>query len=1130
MRRDRLYTVNRGNKRHLQPSGNVFKSGGDLLWDRLASHAYGENYGDKGFTLEDYKTSKNWLGLSKQDNPFSKGNIGGTLKGAGNAALGAAAAPVGNLIGGAIDGGLDSSAGNAISDVGGAIGTGLMAVNPFLGAGVTVGSKVLGGITNAAFGMKTDQAALNRANEGIDYYKGYNSNAATYDELQPLQAMASFKNPYKGGWLTGRKARRKNEALRQQFDESKSFAERSIGNNASNIGDSQYNMFAANYAAFGGPLNIIGSDNMGAIGYNFMSDYLDMRDRQALGKNGTVGYLGNIPSEPMTFANGGRIHINPKNKGKLTETAKRTGKSFSELAHSKNPLTRKRAQFALNAKHWNHKHGYGGLLGNDDTLFALGGDMQTNGADWTNNLVTVGKGGSHEENAYGGVPMGIAPDNSPNLVEEGEVIWNDYVLPKRTEVDAETKKAYHLPKNSHLSWADLAKRLEKEGKERPNDPISQGAFKKEMDDLVERHQAFKAKEEAERARKAFEALSPEEQQQVLAQIAAQQQQGGGENGVENGGEVPVDENGNPIDATAQPTQPTEEEMAAQQNGEGIVGAYGGNLNHQYKKGGWKDQLSDAYNIHSIGDWNKLIQNAGFKDFDFSKYSDDKLGYNKMIYELEQTLGEDGYNKLLGQFADDNAAFTHALKNGYSYAFNDDVKPGYDWNPFFEKLKGYDKSKTAGNVAGNYAVDENFPLGDAKTIKDLEGLQSYKDFTNKVADFLERNKGLSWVPSKWKDTFSGDDLQIVNYLDNLMNGVAGSASNADIYMTNPDGTKSFAPNAAQRFRDLRNDQKGGIFHFTPSLMSTTPVTNNYTINGSDVSDYIGTPTGTPVNTYTWVDDDGVRHTNNYYTNDAAPTDEGGKDKGNGDYEPIHKAEWPRYAGLFGPAIGLGLWSAGVGKPDTGQLDAALESTGNAYLADYKPIGNYLTYRPMDIWAQENRNQANARATDRAIVNNSSPVGTKYAGLLANGYNSQLADAQLYRQALEYNDAQRQKVADFNRGTDIQNANAHNQVSQFNADARNRNRQYRASLAADIARQKLAANNEWYNGLYGNIGQLTQGISELGRENATHNMIADMAAAGIFNNMAPNTFIARGYLKDKKGKAKGGKLKKRKGLTF
>ena len=49
------------------------------------------------------------------------------------------------------------------------------------------------------------------------------------------------------------------------------------------------------------------------------------------------------------------IHIKPENKGKFTATKERTGKSTEELTHSKNPLTRKRAIFAQNAKRWNHK-------------------------------------------------------------------------------------------------------------------------------------------------------------------------------------------------------------------------------------------------------------------------------------------------------------------------------------------------------------------------------------------------------------------------------------------------------------------------------------------------------------------------------------------------------------------------------------------------------------------------------------------------------------------------------------------------------------------------------------------------------------------------------------------------------
>ena len=48
------------------------------------------------------------------------------------------------------------------------------------------------------------------------------------------------------------------------------------------------------------------------------------------------------------------IYINPANKGKFNATKKATGKSTEELTHSKNPLTKKRAVFAQNAKKWNH--------------------------------------------------------------------------------------------------------------------------------------------------------------------------------------------------------------------------------------------------------------------------------------------------------------------------------------------------------------------------------------------------------------------------------------------------------------------------------------------------------------------------------------------------------------------------------------------------------------------------------------------------------------------------------------------------------------------------------------------------------------------------------------------------------
>ena len=66
-------------------------------------------------------------------------------------------------------------------------------------------------------------------------------------------------------------------------------------------------------------------------------------------------YLDDVPGIDgrQKFKNGG-IHIKKKNRGKFTETMRRTGKTAEQLKHSKNPLTRKRATFAINARKWNH--------------------------------------------------------------------------------------------------------------------------------------------------------------------------------------------------------------------------------------------------------------------------------------------------------------------------------------------------------------------------------------------------------------------------------------------------------------------------------------------------------------------------------------------------------------------------------------------------------------------------------------------------------------------------------------------------------------------------------------------------------------------------------------------------------
>lgn len=114
-------------------------------------------------------------------------------------------------------------------------------------------------------------------------------------------------------------------------------------------------------------------------------------------------------------------------------------------------------------------------------LFAYGG--QTHGADFTNGLMFINNGGTHESNPYEGVPISMDQEGNPNLVEEGEVIWNDYVFSNRLKVPKSIQKKYKLGKKE-MTFANAIDKLSKESEERPNDPISMGGLEKTLVDMA----------------------------------------------------------------------------------------------------------------------------------------------------------------------------------------------------------------------------------------------------------------------------------------------------------------------------------------------------------------------------------------------------------------------------------------------------------------------------------------------------------------------------------------------------------------------------------------------------------------------------------------------------------------------
>lgn len=104
---------------------------------------------------------------------------------------------------------------------------------------------------------------------------------------------------------------------------------------------------------------------------------------------------------------------------------------------------------------------------------AYGGNLFRNGGEFTNNITEFNIGGSHETNPNGGIMQGIGANGRPNLVEEGEVKFGNYIFSDRLYPDNNYLQTLGLPnKYTNKTFAQSAKLISKESKERPNDPIS----------------------------------------------------------------------------------------------------------------------------------------------------------------------------------------------------------------------------------------------------------------------------------------------------------------------------------------------------------------------------------------------------------------------------------------------------------------------------------------------------------------------------------------------------------------------------------------------------------------------------------------------------------------------------------
>lgn len=789
--------------------------------------------GDWGLSMPDIGAPrKRLLGLS----PKTLGRFGEGLK----ASAGAIGGIVGSVGQNLISNGFSSGAGNAVGNIGGQLGGAISTVNPVVGGIVSAASGVIGGGLNRLVGMKTNQAALNAANKGNDYYRSFHSNAGNFDDIQSLQDVGSITNPYKGGLLKKSKARRLNNALKQERTDAMGFAQRDIDNNIDNLNNQQVGNFLKNYAAYGGPLDFItDSYGMGAINYGLMSDYmLSRRDR-------------------------------------------------ANRADSTKQVT---------------IPGYNG--------FALGGDVQVNGGDFTDGMSYINAGGTHEDNAHGGVQVGVDSQGVPNLVEEGEVIYKDYVYSNRIEVDEDTKKKFHISKKANKTFADLAKKLEREVQETPNDPISKAGLDKMMEMLKEEQERQKAELEAKRAKAMFDSLSPEEQV-ALMQAAinggvpeGQAQEQMPEETMQQPTEVPQDG----VEVAA----PSPEEIAAAEQQE--AGAV---------------------------DPDALAQQTQAMPADAAMPQQMAEGGAINRYDWGGTF-DDWWNALTGSYTSDTPM---------------------DYNRLYQSIVG---------STGNYEDEEGL----------RQALQIY---------FNEHPEALR-------------PYDISNY--------------------------AFYP-------DTRT-------------VVTNPNINAGTITGDSL--VVKTPTTSTITTETG--------------------------------EPVKMKHSTTSKLRYVPAIGgaIGLFSDLFSRPNYSRAQGIIDASNGYSPMFIAPtlLGDYVRTEPMDILAQQNRNRADFRGTDRALRNSGGNAGSIGAGLLANAYNGIIANGDLYTKGLEYNNANRRADAEFNRGTHQTNAQNILAAQEANQNAWANAQQHRLTGLIQGYNMMDNIDERRARSLSANLGNVLTSIGNIGEE--------------------------------------------------
>ena len=781
---------------------------------------------------------------------------------------------------------------------------------------------------------------------------------------------------------------------------------------------------------------------------------------------------------------------------------------------------------------------------NPAVKYAIGGPLIAEGGIFDNNIKYINEGSTHERNPNGGIPISMNPNGQPNMVEEGETVWNNFVFSNRLRPSEKALVKNNLSKKLHgKTYAEISRDLTEEFKETPNDSILKDTTNKLLDTLSQMQESQKGIEEA--SNQALNEADPQEEvntEQGNSQGMPQDNP--------NDQMMQQEDEGNPQGDPNQTTFAKGGQMNTAKSSiaffmnKGLtqVAATGlvGNLMRESNLN--PSAVNSTSKAYGVAQWLGKRKQDLFKKYGRNPNLQDQLNF---VWDELNSTHKTGLKALQR-----SRTISEAATNGFGYyefsggprsateAMN---KTGQAGNEAL--LKGINNARKLAGI-GQITMKDMDPalLSAAGTStkstkpKDMTGLESvnnlYNDFTpkplnfntpnNSQNDLLTQLQGVE-LPSEQSLQQNPYNINInTSNIDNKYNALAQAVGIQDYgqlpyalggFMFGDRGTLRNTSNINKNYDMYQNIRMHNLnaIHFAPGGQLFDTHALNFGFDSSNLNTKLGIkiPKSNQFNTHdlNFGFDSSNLNTklgikipkSNQYSTPNDRTEDNTSDL----------STYLRYAPAVGAGIGMTTDLLGLtNKPDYSMANKfeALANKGDYIPVSPTPIGNYMKYNPMDYNYGLNLLHSQEGSTINAIRDNANGnQGIANAALLAADYNQGNQEGALFRQGLEYNNALEKQVAEFNRGTDQYNSQNDLQAQMANQQALASLRQYQlqglgqaAALRDSLDARTSAARSTNLTNFFNSLGAIGQDNLNFNRANSLFNYINNRDGSIDYNN--------------------------------